>query len=181
MSRSDVSVFNLTTIEDYLDFCNQAVEAFSEDQANVLRGFSAILALNHIPDWLQYKLSREQRKILGLNEKEQTEVNPYFESDNPETKLIRSIANGFKHLRPVHSTQRVSGYGQGPFGVGPFGRPYLLIDKGDHLDNSERWTVGLSLSKRVLEYWKNKLALILEENNFKESNPIEIFNIIGNN
>ena len=174
MTRSDTSIFNLNTIANYLEFCTQAVDEFAKDQASVLRGFSAILALNHIPDWLQYKLSSDQRNLLALNGKEQTEVKTYFETDNPELKLIRSIANGFKHLRPTNSTRKVNGYGQGPYGVGPFGASYLLIDKGEEFDNAARWTVGLSLSQRVLEYWKNKLAPILEENDSKVSDSTDL-------
>ncbi|MER0204525.1 MAG: hypothetical protein DU480_11860 [Nitrosomonas sp.] len=166
MTRSDATVFNLTTIAEYLEFCSQAVDEFARDQANVLRGFSAILSLNHISDWIQYKLSAEQRSTLGISGKVGTSVKDYFEAKNEELALIRSIANGFKHLRPVHSTRQISGYGEGPFGIGPFGTTYLIIDKGEHFENAERWTDGLSLSKSVLEYWKRTLEPILEKSNY---------------
>lgn len=163
MTRSDASIFNLESISDYLAFCQQALAEFENDQANVLRGFSAILAINHIPDWLQYKLSASQRSTLGISGQAEEPVINHFEAQNADLKLIRSIANGFKHLRPMHSTQRVSGYEQGPYGVGPFGAPYLLIDKGEECDLSVRWAVGLGLCKKVFDYWQQTLQPILEE------------------
>ena len=35
---------------------------------------------------------------------------------------------GTKYCRPVHSTEHVAGFGIGPFAIGPYGAPYLLID-----------------------------------------------------
>jgi len=161
MNRSDVSIFNLESISDYLAFCKQAVAELEGDQANVLRGFSAILAINHIPDWLQYKLSDQQRIALGISMKVGDSVKDHFELKNNDLALIRSIANGFKHLKPAHSTNQIQGYGQGPFGVGPYGMPYLLIDRGAGYALSERWAVGLSLCKDTLDFWIHTLRPIL--------------------
>ncbi len=163
MTRSDVTIFNLESISDYLSFCRQAVAELENDQANVLRGFSAILAINHIPDWLQFKLSPLQRRTLGLSEVSGEAVKDHYENIYSDLGLVRSIANGFKHLRPVHSTQRVSGYGMGPYGVGPYGAPYLLIDRGEDIDLSNRWAVALTLCKATLDFWLETLQPILEE------------------
>ncbi|MCA3269522.1 MAG: hypothetical protein INF44_04120 [Thalassospira sp.] len=155
-------MFNLENIPDYLKFCAQAVAEFETDQANVLRGFSAILALNHIPDWLQYKLTSKQRAKLGLDIKIDVPVRERFQKNNEKLKLVREIANGFKHLRPADSsTNVVNGYGKGPFGIGPFGCPYLLIDLGKSYQDTERRIVGLTLCKEVLIYWEQELSPIL--------------------
>jgi hypothetical protein len=162
MPRSDAHVFGLESIRDYLTFCNQAVADLAADQANVLRGFSAILAINHIPDWLQYKLTSPQRNSLGLSETINSQVKDHYEAIYPDLSLIRSIANGFKHLRPTHSTERVSGYGLGPYGIGPYGAPYLLIDRGDSYANTDRWEVALDLCKEALGFWYKNLESIIE-------------------
>ena len=157
-NRQSNSVFGITTIAEYLAFSEEAVHAFSDVQANVVRGFSAVLALNHVPDWLQYKLTVEQRKILLLKSARQgDEVKTEFESKNADLTMIRKLANGFKHLSPTDPTGKIKGYGNGPFGVGPFGTPYLSIDLGQDKAPSDRWVVGLDLCQRVLKWWAGEL------------------------
>jgi hypothetical protein len=159
MNREVMTMFGIETIRDYLIFCNQAVSELEQDQGNVLRGFTAILALNHVSDWLQYKLTYAQRQTLGIESlKRGDPVKDYFERQNGDLRLIRDLANGFKHLRTAHSTDTIAGFGLGPFGIGPFGVPYLLIDLGQSLPPNERWDVGLDLCKRALGWWLQTLS-----------------------
>lgn len=159
MTRQATRMFGIDTIADYLAFCAEAVAEFERDQDNVLRAFAAILSLNHIPDWLRYKLTEDERKALALPVSKAGEcVQRHFEGQNNDLQQLRDIANGFKHLRPTHSTDVISGFGRGPYGIGPFGESYLLLDRGDHLPVNERWDVGLSLCKRTLEWWQNQLS-----------------------
>jgi len=161
--RSQTSLFGVSTIEQYLDLCERADAELQEKPEDVLRGFAAVLAINHIPDWLRYKLTETERIALGLpSTNVGSELKDVFEAENEDLVLIRQIANGFKHLRAVvYSTQQVSGYGLGPFGIGPFGQPYLLIDKGEDPEPSSRWDVGSALTKRSLEWWQSRLRAIL--------------------
>jgi hypothetical protein len=67
--------------------------------------------------------------------------------------VLRSLTNGTKHLRPTNfSTQRVEGFGSGPFGIGPFGNPYLLIDYG--VDKPERWQTADQLIDASVMFWR---------------------------
>ncbi|PHQ59449.1 MAG: hypothetical protein COC03_05455 [Robiginitomaculum sp.] len=161
MSRKETSIFGLETITHYIGFCEKAVQQLENDQASLLFGFSAILALNHIPDWLQYKLTIEQRKVLGVSSVNEAKVKEHFENKNCDVKLVRSIANGFKHLRLSTDTQKIEGYGAGPYGVGPNGVPYLLIDRGDNFKGQDRWATGLTLCQHVLTFWTKELESIL--------------------
>ena len=164
MSRSSTQLFGVDTVSDYIALCSEAVGDLKRQQDSVLKGFSAILALNHLPDWLRYKLSEAERQKLGLPTQSINEpVNDFFEVQNESLKLVRQIANGFKHLRPVYATERVEGYGAGPYRIGPYGAPYLLIDLGDDNDPSERWCVGLDLCQRVLAWWQQTLAPIVDK------------------
>ncbi|MFC3615061.1 hypothetical protein ACFORG_14935 [Lutimaribacter marinistellae] len=164
MSRSNIQLFGMETVSDYLALCVEAVHDLKGQEDSVLKGFAAILALNHMADWLRYKLSESERVQLGLPNKPLDDpVASFFEKQNGDLVLVRQIANGFKHLRPVHSTQRVAGYGVGPYGIGPFGAPYLLIDLGDDKDSSERWCVGLDLCQRVLDWWQAVLMPIVKK------------------
>lgn len=161
MTRSSTQLFGLDKISDYIALCSEAVNDLKGQQDSVLKGFSAILALNHLPDWLQYKLTEAERQKLGLATlPADGPVKDFFENQNENIKLVRQIANGFKHLRPVLSTERVEGYGVGPYGIGPYGAPYLLIDLGGDKQPAERWCVGLDLCERVLAWWQDTLSPI---------------------
>jgi hypothetical protein len=159
MTRHATKIFGIDTIDDYLVLCAEAVAKLQQDEDDVLSAFAAILALNHIPDWLQHKLTDVKRDALGLvGSRVGDAVKDYFEGQNPDLKRVRDIANGFKHLKPVHPTEKITGYGSGPYGVGPFGAPYLLIDLGEDKPASERWDVGFDLCQRVLEWWRAELS-----------------------
>lgn len=149
-------------MRDYLVLCDRAVAELGADQANVLRGFTAVLILNHIPDWLQYKLLTGQRRALELDGNDGGPVRDTFESRMSHLRIIRDLANGFKHLKPVGVTDNVAGYGRGPFGAGPFGVPYLLIELSESQEG-ERWTDCHTLCKRVLEWWIAQLAPVSGE------------------
>ena len=166
VDRQSVSLFGVESVGDYLRLCEGAVAALSEDQASVLKGFTSILALNHFSDWLRYKLSADERTTLGLtSNKPGDTVIDDFESLNGDLKLVRSLANGFKHLRPIDPTSKIEGYGLVPYGVGPYGSPYLLIDLGDDKEPGDRWVVGVDLCQRVLKWWSETLCPILPDTN----------------
>ena len=161
MNRASAQLFGVDTVSDYLALCSEAVNDLKGQQDSVLKGFSAILALNHLPDWLRYKLNEAERQKLGLpTQSTDAPVNEFFEAQNENLKMVRQIANGFKHLRPVHSTERAEGYGAETYGIGPYGTPYLLIDLGEDKEPAERWCVGLDLCQRVLAWWQGTLSPI---------------------
>lgn len=159
--RQNSTMFGMNTINDYLAFCAQAVAEFKQDQGNVLRAFGAILAINHIPDWLQYKLTSAQRQTFGITcLKSGHPVKDHFEGQSGDVMLVRQIANGFKHLTPNPRNQVVSGYGCGPSGVGPYGASYLLVDLGQEVQSVDRWVVALDLCRRTLDWWNCQLAAV---------------------
>jgi hypothetical protein len=66
---------------------------------------------------------------------------------------MQELANGTKHCCPVHPTKHVKGYGRGPFGIGPFGSPYLLIDLGHENPSAGRYLVAGEVLKENLDFW----------------------------
>lgn len=161
-NRSSVTMFGIETIGQYLALCEEAVSDLAAKQDNVLKGFSAILALNHIPDWLEHKASEAQLACVGIVlDGDTRKKRDHIEAANSDLRLVRQIANGFKHLKPVHPTGQIAGYGHGPFGVGPYGQPYLLIDLGAEKELSQRWLVCLDLCQRTLRWWQETLSQIV--------------------
>jgi hypothetical protein len=67
--------------------------------------------------------------------------------------FIQQLANGTKHFaKQQFETVKVSGYGQGGYGVGPYGRAYLAIDLGEE-SGEHRWKTAVELLHVVLAFW----------------------------
>ncbi|WP_370336455.1 hypothetical protein [Parvularcula marina] len=164
MTRASVKMFGVDTIGDYLHLCERAVAKFSDAQDDTALAFGAILSLNHVPDWLEHKLIPRQRRELQLvHNIRGADFREEFSERNPNLTLVRQISNGLKHLNPSSSTQEVKGFGQGPYGVGPYGQAYLLIDKGEGFSASERWVTALALCQDLLTWWQRELAPVIGE------------------
>ena len=41
----------------------------------------------------------------------------------------------------------------GPYGIGPFGASYLLIDKGESYPNETRYLVADDVLKEIVDFW----------------------------
>jgi hypothetical protein len=78
----------------------------------------------------------------------------WLDHNCPHFKLVQELANGSKHCLPTHPTDKIEGYGQGPFGIGPAGHPYLLIDLGEGKPLSERWAVAHTVLADVIAFWR---------------------------
>lgn len=78
----------------------------------------------------------------------------WLDTNSPNFELLQKLANGTKHCTPVHSTNKVAGYGQGPYGIGPYGAPYLLIDLGDSVDNAKRYLVASTILGEIVQFWE---------------------------
>ncbi len=49
---------------------------------------------------------------------------------------------------------RIGGYGEGPFGLGPYGQGYLLIDYGEAA-GEPRWQPAAGLLEVVVRFWRD--------------------------
>lgn len=77
----------------------------------------------------------------------------FLDQNCPHFELVQGLTNGSKHAFPVHSGGEVEGYGNGPFGIGPFGAPYLLIDLGAGAGTGmDRYLVASSVIEGAARY-----------------------------
>lgn len=101
-------------------------------------GINAFTSTYHLHEWLwRYNVKPKKPSLVrGFLMKDYAAFKAWLETDCPNFRLIREITNGSKHATPVHNGGIVEGFGSGPFGIGPFGQAYLLIDRGkDHGDD----------------------------------------------
>lgn len=157
MTETKKAIFGLSSVPEYIEVAEEAVSALDADKVSVFKCFSAMLILTHLVDWLHETFTDEQKRAAGLPIGEYSQLRKALETENGELALVRRLANGFKHVRIVDPTGKIEGYGSGPYGVGPFGKPYLLIDLGEDREPKDRWSTAHGLASRALEWWKGRL------------------------
>jgi hypothetical protein len=120
------------------------------------RHLNCIITAYHLHDriWARWlKGDAETKQKMRFNDKNGFAA--WLDKEWPGFVIIQELTNGTKHLRPMEKTkdtQRIAGYGQGPYGVGPYGQPCLLIDYGDDA-GSGRWRTVDDLLDEALAFW----------------------------
>ncbi len=71
-------------------------------------------------------------------------------------RMAQDLANGTKHFArdPGFETVFVSGYGEGGFGVGPYGKGYLVNDCGEEAGD-QQWFPAAHLLEVVVRFWRD--------------------------
>lgn len=160
-------LFAVNSYQDYLSYVERNVEDLAAKQYDIVAAMNAIISLNHLEDWFYPEFKETLLNRLGIAAKGHRKNNQscgfcqYLDGNSPELILIRELANGIKHCKPVINGELIEGYGVGPYGIGPFGAPYLLIDKGDKLPPAQRYTDSLSLCRSSLKFWDTLLNIVI--------------------
>lgn len=150
-------------IENSEDFYSMLVADFDEfhvEQTSSRLAIHCAITAYHMTDWVWgdwLKKDAKTRSALGIGTR-QDSFRAWIDDHSVWFAYIRGIANGSKHFAPQNfGTEAISGYGQGPFGIGPLGRSYLLVDFGPSLPNAERYLTAGSLLEVVVRFWRDFL------------------------
>jgi hypothetical protein len=161
-----VVMFNIITSEDFLVKLEADYADFKLQPDAARHALNCIITAYHLIEWVWgdwLKKDYVTRQSLGCTQcaEGRSCIDIFKERlaavEWPSLTVVQAIANGAKHFRiekgsVVETTQRITGYGKGPYGVGPFGRPYLLIDYGT--EAPQRWTTADQLLDDTLEFWR---------------------------
>jgi hypothetical protein len=143
------------------------VEADISDPGAAL---NCILSLYHLHEWVWARWLKRRSDVqatLGIRKGKGTACGSrrnkgtfiaWLDANCPHFTLLQELANGTKHCSPVHPTEHVAGYGRGPWGVGPFDAPYLLIDLGEEYPAGERYLVASAVLKSIMDFWSEFFA-----------------------
>lgn len=153
-------MFGITTAASFFDKVRADHAELVRDTASPGAAMNCILSLYHLHEWVwsRWLKGRFDAQAALRIRNDKNEFVRWLDGNCPHFGLLQELANGTKHCVPVHSTDRVAGYGQGPYGIGPYGAPYLLIDMGDRLDTSNRYLVGDSVLTEILDFWERFFA-----------------------
>ncbi len=148
-------MFAITTAPDFFLKFKDDFLAFDADIANSGLAMNSILSSYHIHEWVwaRWLKTAAPKKIGDTMIRDKSSFVAWLESSCPHFAILQELANGSKHCSPVHSTDEVKGYGRGPYGIGPWGAPYLLIDLGDDKSGAARWLVASDMLQDVFKFW----------------------------
>jgi hypothetical protein len=104
-------------------------------------------------DWLKADYATWQR--IGL--RDLASFREWLTTAWPGFQTAEALTNGAKHFTQAPVTERIAGYGEGPYGIGPYGEPYLLIDHGSSAA-AQRWQTAEQLLDEGVAFWKDFFA-----------------------
>ncbi len=149
-------MFSIANARDFLAKVQSDMDALAKDYANPSLAMNVILSAYHLHEWVWAYSLKPSRPVTvrGVALGSKDEWVAWLDKSCPHFSLLQQLTNGTKHCAPVHPTQKVEGFGQGPYGIGPFGMPYLLIDMGPTVTvATDRYLVGHSVLGQVVAFW----------------------------
>lgn len=146
--------FAITTAKDYREKMEEDLRTFISAIDNSSHAINAVTSAYHLHEWLwaHFIKGLAPTHIDGALIRTKKDFIGWLEQNCPHFNLVQDLTNGSKHAYPVQSTgELVEGYGAGPFGIGPFGRSYLLIDMGENA-SGERYLVASDVVREAAEF-----------------------------
>jgi hypothetical protein len=136
-------MFDIRNSVDYYAMLVEDFDEFMEQPQLSRRAIHCAITAYHMHEWVWHDWLHEREDVkakLGLTDL--ASFRKYLKGC-VWLGILRELANGSKHFKEqAYSTELVRGYGQGPFGLGPYGTGYLLIDLGGNDEPLDEMLLG---------------------------------------
>jgi hypothetical protein len=148
-------MFDIITSRDFLDKLEAEYADFKAQPDSTRHALNCIMTAYHLHEWVWgdwLKTDYETwQKIGGIRDKDSFKAR--LAELWPGMTVVEELTNGTKHFgKRSFETVRFAGYGSGPYSVGPYGRPYLLIDYGG--DCVPRYQTAEQLIDAAVIFWR---------------------------
>lgn len=148
-------MFDIITSEDFLGKLEADYADFKAQPDSTRHALNCIMTAYHLHEWVWgdwLKTDYETwQKIGGIRDKDSFKAR--LAELGPGMTVVEELTNGTKHFgKRLVETERIEGYGSGPYGVGPYRRPYLLIDSGN--DCAPRYQTAEQLIDDAVTFWR---------------------------
>lgn len=147
-------------IEGCRDFYRMLVadfDDFIDQSASGRRAIHCAISAFHLYEWVWGDLIKPDMQLqaaLGVNSCR--EFLRWIEQKSPWFSTVQKLANGGKHFirNPNFHARKMSGFGRGPYGMGPYGSEYLLLDLGENA-GEHRWKPAAYILEVVVRFWRD--------------------------
>lgn len=150
-------MFDITNSNDFYATLVQDFDDFMQDQSSARLALHCAISAYHLHEWVWGDWLKEDyatRRALEVRDIDSFRAR--IEEACPWFSTIQSLAIGTKHFvrDQGFESKLIAGYGAGPYGMGPFGQSYLLIDFGE--DAAEhRFYTAAALLEVVVRFWRD--------------------------
>jgi len=146
-------VLGITNARDYRIKLEADLDRLQKRIDDPSLAINAATATYHLHEWIWAHAMKPARPFACRGEQFSNigEFRNWLHDNCLHFKLIRELTNGAKHAKPVHSGGQVTGYGRGPFGIGPCGKAYLLIDL-ERGEGTDRYLVASEIIQQAAEF-----------------------------
>lgn len=160
LSLSGISrniMFDISTSNDFYAVLVQDFDDFMDNQSSSRHALHCAITAYHLHEWVWgdwLGTDFNAWKTLGIRDKDS--FLKWIDGVCPWFPTIHALANGTKHFirNQNFDSQKIQGFGQGPFGIGPYGQGYLLIDFGEGAAE-HRYKTARDLLEVVLRFWRD--------------------------
>ncbi|HEY5063718.1 MAG TPA: hypothetical protein VIJ04_02645 [Xanthobacteraceae bacterium] len=151
-------MFDIRNSRDFYAKLLADFDDFMENQESARHAMNCAITAHHMHDWVwsDYLKSDEGiRNNMGIP-KDKGDFSRWIDAHSVWFAIVQEISNGSKHFgrRSPVETRRVTGYGMGAYGVGPYGRSYLEVDLGEDAGEHRFMTV-IDLLEVVVRFWRD--------------------------
>ncbi|MFN3836540.1 MAG: hypothetical protein ACK4MI_02385 [Brevundimonas sp.] len=148
-------MFGITTATDFRAKAARDNAALQAEIENADLAINATLSAYHLHEWVWRLVLKPIKPALvrGTALRAKDDWVEWLDANCPHFGLLQELANGSKHCLPVAAAVQVEGFGEGPYGIGPYGLPYLLIDLGEEIAVDQRWLVANTILQEVNDFW----------------------------
>lgn len=153
-------MFGITSAYRLFEKARADYASVQADIADPGAAMNCILSLYHLHEWVWARWLKQRPDVRArlCIRGDKGGFIAWLDANCPHFRLLQELANGTKHCRPVQPTAQIEGYGRGPFGIGPFGAAYLLIDLGDEYLPEVRYLVASDVLKSIMDFWTSFFA-----------------------
>lgn len=150
--------FDIRTAEDFLKKLLAEYQDFLRNPSSACHAINVAMSAYHLHEWVwgdRLKRNPKLKAKIGIAKGKKEGFEDWLRENCPGFDTVECICNGTKHFgndrerKDIPSTRKVSGYGKGPYGIGPHGQSYLLIKHS----NGTLQTAA-DLLKSVVEFWQ---------------------------
>lgn len=151
-------MFDIIDSRDFYAMLVNDFDDFMDNQSSARHAFHCAVTAYHLYEWVWGNWLKTDyecwEKLGGIRDKK--DFLSWVKQKCPWFEFVEDLANGSKHFVRDQSfeSSRIVGYGQGPYGIGPYSSSYLLIDfredAGEH-----RYYDAATLLEVVLRFWRD--------------------------
>lgn len=147
-------LFDIITSRDFMNKLEADYLDFKAEPDSARLALNCIITVYHLHEWVWGDwLNRDFETWKRLGIRDIDTFKKWLDIHCPGFLVIQSLTNGAKHFsKPDAETRLISGFGMGPYGAGPYGHPYLLIDHG--AGESARLQIADQLIEETVSFWR---------------------------